>query len=569
MYALLPAVYHRYDEAQGLTSDTGVTPADRAKGQLRRFLDLPGSQFDQIYSLARAALGFYDLDRVEGSLLPLLAHWIGWHTDHRLEVGSQRNEIRFAPQIYQTVGLVATVEATIKRITNWESRTKEFVYNVARTNQPERLNLWSMQRPTAGPFETPVMASLNFVYDGRPTAVREADGSIAFFYHTHRRHGWEIWTKPYAGGQWQPSSPVVEQPGLDKHPTAVLQGNRLWLFWEHCDPGHPLAEQKWRINFRTRTAGAWSEPAVFGDLVTERRMAAATVDDAGGLWLFWIEKTPNGWRTKYNRHDGTEWLPNPIDLPFDGDQDPRVEGDLYVLFNPSSADKRIWLFWSRHEAGGPSGQTRWTVAYRIKGGLDPAAADWSAVHTLPKPVPENHDREPFPIIAADGNIELFWSSTRGGGWTLWHDALDIVSLKWDAAQQLTNTPYTNRAPVAVDTGTGTLLAFRSNESLEYASAVYGATRTVDGRYSGSTTTDTRNAAKLVLRRKFEDFLSYTYDAGTNGMRTNEDRIARDTIGVYLMPDTGDADQIDALVSRLANVLAEFMPVSGRVVFITP
>src|SRR5439155_11975257 len=45
MYALLPAVYHRYDEAQGLTSGSG--PA--AKGQLRGFLDLPGSQFDQIY----------------------------------------------------------------------------------------------------------------------------------------------------------------------------------------------------------------------------------------------------------------------------------------------------------------------------------------------------------------------------------------------------------------------------------------------------------------------------------------------------------------------------------------
>ena len=148
MYALLPAIYHRYDEAQGLTSDS-VAPADRDKGQLRRFLDLPGSQFDQLYSLTRAALGFHDLDRVEGSLLPLLAQWIGWQTDYRLEVGAQRNEIRFAPQIYQTIGLIPTVEATVKRITDWESRTKEFVHNVARTNQPERLNLWSMLRGSA------------------------------------------------------------------------------------------------------------------------------------------------------------------------------------------------------------------------------------------------------------------------------------------------------------------------------------------------------------------------------------------------------------------------------------
>ena len=207
MYALLPALYHRYDEARGRPFD---------QGQLRRFLDLPGSQFDQMYSLARAALGFYDLDRIEGSLLPLLAQWIGWPTDYSLEMGQQRDEIRFAPQIYQAIGLIPTVEATVKRITNWESRTKEFVHNVARTNQPERLNLWSTLRPDAGNFGIPALASLNFVYDGRPAAVREADGSISFFYHAYRRHGWDIWTKKFAAAgnpQWQPSAPVVDQPG--------------------------------------------------------------------------------------------------------------------------------------------------------------------------------------------------------------------------------------------------------------------------------------------------------------------------------------------------------------------
>ncbi|MEI9971359.1 MAG: hypothetical protein WDO73_04485 [Ignavibacteriota bacterium] len=56
MYALLPALYHRYDEARGPNPDSRLAPPDRLHGQLRRFLDLPGSQFDQIYSLARAAL---------------------------------------------------------------------------------------------------------------------------------------------------------------------------------------------------------------------------------------------------------------------------------------------------------------------------------------------------------------------------------------------------------------------------------------------------------------------------------------------------------------------------------
>ena len=54
------------------------------------------------------------------------------------------------------------------------------------------------------------------------------------------------------------------------------------------------------------------------------------------------------------------------------------------------------------------------------------------------------------------------------------------------------------------------------------------------------------------------------------MRTNDDRIARDTIGIYLNVTPGIGDpQIKAIVSRLANVLAEFTPITERVVFITP
>ena len=572
MYALLPALYHRYDEAQGPTSDPAVAPADQVKGPLRRFLDLPGSQFDQIYSLARAALHLYNLDRVEGSLLPLLAQWIGWQTDYSLAVGAQRNEIRFAPLIYQTIGLIPTVEATVKRITNWESRTKEFVHNVARTNQPERLNLWFMLRPPAGNFGAPALASENFVYDGRPTGVLESDGSISFFYQTYRIHGWDIWTKQFAPSQaqpWQPSAPVVDQPGIDTHPTVAMQGSRLWLFWESCDPTQAPVNRKWRINFSQRAAGVWSAPALFGDAATERRMPAAVADGSGGIWLFWLERTSAGWIVKYNRHDGTQWLAAAVSFPRDAGQDPRVEGDLIALFHPTSATQRIWLFWARHEAGGPPGQSRWTIKYRIKQGVDPAVSDWSAVGTLPKAAADNHDREPAPVIATSGDIELFLSSTRSGGWTLWHNTLSIGTLTFGAPQQLTNTPYSNRAPLAINSGAGTLLVYRSNESLLHTSDVYEATQTLDVRYNGATTPDTRNAAKIALRGKFDDFQTYTYDAGTNGIRNNDDRIARDTIGLYLTPDTVDPVQIKALVSRLANALGAFMPVTERAVFITP
>jgi hypothetical protein len=570
MYALLPALYHRYDEAQPPSAASVLTPEDQAKGQLRRYLDLPGAQFDQIYSLARAALNFHNVGRVDGSLLPLLAQWIGWSTDYSREVGAQRNEIRFAPQIYQTIGLIPAVEETVKRITSWESRTKEYVHNVARTNEPERLNLWSMLRDGGGTFGTAALASVNFAYEGRPSAVRESDGALSFFYHTQRRDGWDIWTKRFAGGQWQPSTPVVDHAGIDKHPAAAIQDNRLWLFWENYNPAPSGSDAKWQIRVRTRTGNSLSSSTVFGSSSTSRRMPAAAVDATGGLWLFWSEQTALGWSIKYNRHDGAQWLANPVDLPADAGVDPRVESDLRVVVHPTSVNQRIWLFWSRHEPGASAGQTRWTVAWRIKQGFDPAAADWSVVRTLPKAAASDHDREPSPVFAAGGNVELFWASSRKGGWTLWRAVLDIGTLTWGAPQQLTNTPYSNRAPVAADIGAGTLLVYRSNESLAYRSAVYGATKTLDTRYGGTTTVDTRNSAKLALRGKFEDFQHYIQDSGNNGARTNDDRIARDTIGLFLTPAAGaDAATIQATISRLANVLAAFMPITQRAVFITP
>jgi hypothetical protein len=310
--------------------------------------------------------------------------------------------------------------------------------------------------------------------------------------------------------------------------------------------------------------------SVLADAAVDHRLPAAALDSTGGVWVFWLERAGSGWQVRYNRHDGVQWqLNTPATLPLDGGQDPRVEDDLFLLCHPTSATQRLWLFWSRHEPGGLPGQTRWTVAYRIKQGLDPNAADWSPVRLLPKAgAGSYHDREPAPTLAAGGNIELFWSSTQKGGWSIWSNTLNIGTLKWGTALQVTRSPYSERAPLAIATSGGTLLAYRSNESLTYSSAVYGATHTLDVRYAGAITVDTGNASKIALRGQFEDYIAYTYDAGENGVRTNDDRIARDTVGLYLSPNIADPDQIIAMISRLSNVLSGFMPITERAVFIT-
>ncbi len=546
MYDLLPAVYRRYD-------------ADR--GQLRRFLDLPGSQFDQLYSLARAALHLLDVDQVDGALLPLLAEWIGWRTDPGLSVDRQRTEIRHAPRLYQTIGPIPALDATVTRVTGWPSRTKEFVHAVARTNQPERLNLWSISRDGAGAWTTAVLTSVNDSYEGRPAVVRLGDDSLLLTYHTFRRHGWDIWGKRFADGDWQPSEPIVDRPGVDKHPTVALQGSRLWLFWESY-----AADSAWHIASRTRTSGEWSAVEIFGDEATERRLPAATVDDTGGLWLFWLERIGDAWQVRYNRHDGTHWqLPQPATLPPVGGEAPQVEDDLILTFHPSSTAGRLFLFCARHEQDDPGGQTRWTVAYRVKQGTDPDVSDWSPIHVLPRPGGSLfHDREPFPLPLAGNGIELFWSSTRSGGWTIFGSTLDTGSFTWTPIAQVVAGPFSGRAPVAVNTGPDTLLVYRSNASIRRAVA-----RTVDERYAGTTTVDSGNTAKLALMGTVDDFQTYTNDAGRNGVRTDADRIGRDTVGLYPAPGATEPDQMRASVSRLRGVLPEFMPITTRAVIVAP
>lgn len=565
LYGMLPAIYRRYDAARLPASGT-VAPADEGKGQLRRFLDLPGGELDRLYSLARTLLGAADVEHLDGTLLPLLAQWIGWRTNYALPVPAQRNEIRFAPRVYRTIGGLDAVDATVARVTGWANKTKEYVHNVARTNQPERLNLWWVTRDSGGTVTGPQLASMNYAHDGRPTLVRDSDGSIFAAYHTFRRHGWDIWAKRYTvDGGWEPSAPVIDRPGIDKHPSAASAAARLWLFWQSYDPAEDSPH--WRISFATRTGTAWSAPQVFGDPAAERQLPASAADP-GGLWLFWRERVGGAWQLRYNRHNGTDWqLATPQTFPLDGTQDPRVEDDLHVLVRPGATDGALWVFWSRQEPGGPPGQTRRSIAYRIKSQLDPSVLDWSTVRTVPKSgTGAYHDRQPYALAGTGGAVELVWSSTHDGGPTVVRNTVDPGTFTWGTPETLIGGPYSARGPAAVDPDGGTtLVVYRSNHSVAYD---IGALHTLDNRYAGTATVDTRWSGRLALRGTYEDFLTYVHDAGAGRVRTNDDRIARDTVGLVLQPDITDPAEIQAAVARLAETLRDFMPVTARAVFIT-
>ncbi|MGH4010864.1 MAG: phage tail protein [Pseudonocardiaceae bacterium] len=584
LYRLLPAIYHRYDTVlpahlfdQTEIATLDLDPADLTRGQLRRFLDLPGGQLDQIYSAVRSLLDLTDLGRVDGRLLPLRAHWIGWRTDHLLDLQRQRAEIRNAPELYRTIGTVAAVEATVLRITGWDSRTKEFVDNVVLTNRPARLNLW-LARKDGESWRSGDLLSLDDAYSGRPAVVTDAAaGTVRLCYATRKAGCHDLWQKVHTSTGWAGSEPAVSRPGVDQDPAAAVQDGVLWLFWSAYDE----VTHRWRIDFRIQTADRWSAIETLRadpEDSAERQSPAVLVDSSGALWLFWLERSGSGWKLRYNRNTSTPWAPTAAaaeDFPDDGGEDPRVESSVSVLFrppqpgDPAAAFRRIGVLWSRRERvpGAPE-QTRWRVVSRFKDGTDPrVVSDWGSVAVLPVADELHHDCEPSALVDGEGIVTAFWSSTRDGSWSVWEAHIDLSAYRWGTPTAVTGPPFSDRAPLAFNLAGEVALAYRSNRSVTYQSPRYQATTTTDRRYSGSTTLRTTNTAQIALRGDYDDFTAYTSDSGAAGGRTDADWYARDTVGLYLEPVTEDQAATAAGPDRLQQALPEFLPATHRAVLI--
>jgi hypothetical protein len=454
----------------------------------------------------------------------------------------------------------------VKRISGWESRTKEFVHNVFLSNHPERLNIWARERSADGAWLDPPKQplSVNFAYEGRPSAVRDQDGTLRLFYHTLKKGSWEIWHKTYREDReerWSPSEPLTSGVTIDKYPSAVLHEGHLWVFWAAYHEG----ARAWSVKARTRAPGG-SDP--FASDGIERRQPFAVVDQEDRKWLFWLEREGQRWRLKYTRHEGGAWGTT-VTFPDDAGADPRVEGDLFVLFHSANRPvRRLWVFWARQEPTGEPNQRRWTIVFRTKGNMNLDDSGWSAITPFSTVPPSDHDREPAAFVGASGEFELFWSSNRAGSWSIWRSTLNTRTNTWSDPEQLTRGPYSQRDPLPFAVAEGTVLVYRSNQSLRYASEVYTATETVDFRYAGSTTFDPHNADKIALHRRFEDFQAYSYAAGDGGARTDDDWYARDTIGLYLTPNTANEHEIRLTKDRIRRVLGEFMPITDRAVLIT-
>jgi hypothetical protein len=208
------------------------------------------------------------------------------------------------------------------------------------------------------------------------------------------------------------------------------------------------------------------------------------------------------------------------------------------------------------------------VACRVKGSVDPANnADWGGILLKPKDTADISDSDPVALAGQEGSVEIFFSSDQNGSWSLWRTELDTVSHAWAAAEQISSSPYTERYCLPLAVNGERLLLYRTNRHLSYSSDVYKATRTMDMRYAGSVSCMAANIAKNALHGKFIDFQAYTHDVGVGGTMTDSNWYSRQTLGIYLTPDTEDPGLIQRNQKLLRGVLHQFLPIQVRYVFV--
>jgi hypothetical protein len=529
LYGLLPSVHRYYDEPN---------LEDRDRGQLRRFLQVPGIALDHLRSGAESLRTRHDLAEVRGDLLPALGAWIAWPTDRTAPLPIQRGEIRMAPAVYGSVGTLPNIVALATRITGWKCQVKEFVHNLFLTNAPESVpirELWSIAHDPVTGFGAPVRVATTPLFDGRPAVVGDGAGRTWLFWHSNRSGRFELWLRVLEGDDGTEPRPLAEPlddepaPGYaDLSPAAIRRtgpgGDALWLFWESDREG------AWDVWGRVHDGTHWATPFRVTDHREPDRRPGVALGAGGTLWVFW-ESGRRGPTEIWGRsHSDGGWSHTARVTESPGhDREPAAALD---------EDDRLWLVWRRDHAD----HSRLYARVLDDGAWGPEAP------VEPPSVGEAPWRDESPALARRGSeLWLLWHSDRTGRWELWASVHDGVA--WSEPFQITQKADPDKEPAVMLDGDQLRIVWRSERPTpEYRS------RTVD-------TTDT---ALLERRGLFEDRIHYTYDTA----RGDRNWYARDVVGLFLTPPPGTStEEVEDVLERARTSLEPFSPATVRLVLV--
>lgn len=290
------------------------------------------------------------------------------------------------------------------------------------------------------PATEPAWVSRDSAPDRTPTALRDSDGNIWVFWESNRSGNYEIWSRRYLSAidDWEPESNVTDQPGNDHEPRAVLdQNGDIWLLWRSRREGN---NDIWSKRY-SRASGAWeiSDQKVSSDLTTDFEQEAL-VDSAGNVWVFWHDLNGNIFSRRRN----------PAAADWDPDIEQRTNDSAASDSNPHAvvdSEGQIWLFWDRNTLG--------NVDIYLQR-YDPATNNWG---------PENRrtneagrDELPCAVVDAEGDIWLFWQSTRDGPFDIYYNRFVRARNDWDGEVQLTRSSAGDSRVRALATSNGEVWA---------------------------------------------------------------------------------------------------------------
>lgn len=523
LYGMLPAAVQRYDEPE-------PDLARQEQGQLRRLLQVFGAGLDQVRSQAEGLRTRHDVLNVHADLLPRLAHWIGWDYDQTLGELAQRNAILSAPEVYTTVGTAPNLRALVQRVTGWQCQVKEFVHNVFLSNAPESVRLWEIweQRFDGRSWaRSPTPISRSEGFHGRPAAAVDNAGVTWLFWHADGDGERRILLQRFDGAAMVDPQPRQAMPGgagcSDEHPAVVARDGKIWLFWDSNRDGN------WNIYTTMYRLGPNGSPTPgeiqkLTDHPAQDCCPAAACDREGRIWLFWQSNRRGPTDIWVRIYDGSAWG-NPLRL---------TTAKLRDLMptTASDSDNRLWLFWGA-DLGDRSALF----------GQFHSEGQWSQ----PQKLTEGLQRDESPhAITHDHKLWLFWHSDRDGRWQI--HCRCRKDERWGEPFAVTCGPGSHKEPAVVADGARLRLFYRSQ---------------LRGEAHKSRTVDCNDLEMLSAMRTFRDRAHYTYDTGSG----DDDWYARDTVGLYLSPDTQEEHLILHNRRLLEGPLQRFLPIQVRPVFV--
>lgn len=546
LYNALPAIHRNYDEPDA---------NDQGNGQLRRFVSITGTVHDHARGFADGLALRNDPLHCEISVLPSLAHSVGWDIDRTNPGELQRNDILFATEVFESVGTLPNLALLISRATQKAFKIHEYVNNV-------------------------------FVTNGGPN------------------YQWDIWHGTSGDGQTFGPSDIYANP----HPTRVpgrfapvlSGGSQQWLFWHEASSGRRELWMRWPLqNFAARTVMAGAVDDIEGISYTDENVCA--VAEPGNLRLFWSSNRGGAWniwtRTLPNNWDGIAPLvaSPPEQVTFHAAEDRYPTAVL-----EPGVGGRLWLFWSSNRRGTfdiwgqaaskVGGAWKWGAPRRITAAavgdhMPSAMIDinnkvhlfWSALSsegarlfeaTLGVGQPEDawsvaskvgigetqtfRDEAPC-AVNFQGLLWLYWQSNRTGRWQIWRRSYSNGI--WNTAQRVVQS-FVGNQPEPKN-----MIRAKEPAVINIAGTLYMYWRSqLAGEKFQSRTWDTNNSAMFAAKQTITDWVHYTYDSGQD----LGDWYSYDTVGVHFTDalEQGDACELP----RVRAFVESYRPATVRIVW---